>query len=264
VPSGGSGTLAVSGGALTFANPTAQDCGGATVSNTDSITVLGTAATDESLTVDQTGGVFGPGATAETGTNALGEIEISVLLGDASDDVTVLGTSGNDAIAAGTNGVSLNGDTDVDVTFGILPAELTFTGNGGVNSLGARGGAGSGSVFAGRVVLNAGDLGDTLLGGLGADELNGGAGNDVLEGREGNDVLVGGGGNDSLSGGSEADTMTGGAGSDTFSGGAGSDMIRADDDEADGTINGGQDADTAYYDLGVDPNPVAVETRIPA
>ena len=38
----------------------------------------------------------------------------------------------------------------------------------------------------------------------------------------------------------------------------------ADDDEADTNINGGSGADIAIYDLGIDPNPVATETLIPA
>ena len=41
-------------------------------------------------------------------------------------------------------------------------------------------------------------------------------------------------------------------------------MLRGDDDEADINLNGGPGIDTAYFDLGVDPLPVAVETEIPA
>jgi hypothetical protein len=44
----------------------------------------------------------------------------------------------------------------------------------------------------------------------------------------------------------------------------GADTIRADDDEADTSISGGAGIDTAYYDAGVDVEPVAVETKIPA
>jgi hypothetical protein len=33
---------------------------------------------------------------------------------------------------------------------------------------------------------------------------------------------------------------------------------------ADLSINGGGGVNTAYYDLGVDPNPVATESKIPA
>ena len=226
--------------------------------------MLGTAGTTESLTLDESGGGFSPGAAVETGTGALGEIEIAVRLGDASDHLTILGTGGDDTISAGTTGVALNGDNDSDVSFDVLPAAIEIRGNGGVNTISGRGGDGAGTLFAGRLFLYAGDLGDTLRGGLGDDEVYGGAGADTLEGREANDLLVGNGGNDSLAGGVGDDTMIGGAGSDSFAGSDGNDMIRADDDEADATISGGAGIDTAYYDAGLDANPGAVENKIPA
>ena len=40
--------------------------------------------------------------------------------------------------------------------------------------------------------------------------------------------------------------------------------MHAEDDFLDTSINGAQGSDTAYYDLGTDPNPVATETLIPA
>ena len=40
--------------------------------------------------------------------------------------------------------------------------------------------------------------------------------------------------------------------------------MHAEDDVIDTSINGAQGSDTAYYDLGIDPNPVATETLIPA
>jgi Ca2+-binding RTX toxin-like protein len=254
----------VSGGALTFASPAAQDCGAATTANTDTITVVGAAGTTESITIDQTGGAFAPGATAETGTGAVSEIELAVNLGDATDGVKITGTSGDDTISAGANGVALNGDTDVDLTFGAVPLTLELTGEGGVNTLSARGGNGSGGLFTGRVVLRAGDGGDTLRGGLGDDDLFGGEGADTLEGREGNDTMTGAGGADMLSGSVGDDTLTGGSGADTFAGSDGNDTMHADDDAADTTISGGAGIDTAYYDLGLDPNPGAVENKIPA
>ena len=53
--------------------------------------------------------------------------------------------------------------------------------------------------------------------------------------------------------------MTGGAGSDEFLGATGNDTMHANDDEADVSINGGSEVDTAYYDNGIDPNPAATE-----
>jgi Ca2+-binding RTX toxin-like protein len=261
IPSGGSGTVSVSGGAIGFANPAAQDCSGATVSNVDTITVNGNAGTTESLTIDQTGGALAPGASLEGGVS---EIEISVQLGDATDNVTILGSAGDDTLAAGTNGVGLNADSDADVTFGVLPAVLELRGGGGVNYLTARGGTGAGTLFPGKAVLRAGDNGDTLRGGLGDDELYGGAGNDTLEGREGNDWADGADGADTLAGAAGNDTLIGGTGADSLAGSDGDDTLRADDDAADTAISGGAGIDTAYYDLGLDPNPGAVENKIPA
>lgn len=262
VGAGGSATLGVAGGNVTFTNGTAQDCGGATVANVDAVKVVGNAGTIESLTIDQSGGAFAPGATAETGTGALAEIEIALHLGDAGDAVTVLGTSGADTLAVGIKGVALNGDADVDVTFDVLPAALTIRGLGGVNSIGARGGFGTGSVYGGALTAYAGDLGDSLLGGLGNDTLIGGAGNDTIEGREGNDTLEGGAGNDTLAGHGGSDTITGGAGADSFSGSDGDDVFYANDGEADTALNGGPGVDTATYDGALDTSIVAVENRV--
>jgi Ca2+-binding RTX toxin-like protein len=259
---GSSGTLGVSGGLLTYVNGSPHDCGGASLANVDSIQVVGSAGSIETLAIDQSGGAFAPGATAETGTGAVSEIEIALHLGDAGDGVSVLGTSGNDTLAMGVKGVALNGDADVDVTFDVLPSAITLRGQGGVNSIGARGGFGTGTVYAGALVAYAGDLGDSIVGGLGNDTLNGGAGNDVIEGREGDDVLNGAGGNDTLNGHGGADTITGGAGADAFSGSDGDDVFYANDGEADTSINGGPGVDTATYDGALDTSIVAVENRV--
>jgi Ca2+-binding RTX toxin-like protein len=260
---GSSATLKVVDGAISFGT-VPEACGAATAANTDSIAISGGAGTVESLTIDQTGGSFAPGATPESGTGAIGEIEIAAQLGDATDVIVVLGTDGNDTISAGLNGVAFNTDTDVDVTFGPAPAVLELRGLGGVNTLSGLGGFGSGQAFAGRLLLYAGDLGDTLRGSGLNDELYGGAAADVLEGRLGSDTITGGGGNDTLSGAGGDDTLTGGAGADSLSGSDGADTIYADDDLADTAINGGPGIDTAYYDLGVDPLPLATENKIPA
>jgi Ca2+-binding RTX toxin-like protein len=147
---------------------------------------------------------------------------------------------------AGLNGVSLNSDGDVDVTFSLLPGsiELVSGGGGGVNFLTGRGGLGAGFAYAGILTLVGGDLGD---------ELNGGNGNDV----------IGGGGNDILKGSDGNDTVVGGAGADMLSGGFDDDVIEADDDEADVQIHGGPGTDTPYYDAGVDPATIALENLIP-
>ena len=115
-----------------------------------------------------------------------------------------------------------------------------------------------------RLILWAGDAGDTLEGGTSDDELYGGSGNDVLSGRDGNDKVVGGAGNDTVAGNEGDDEIVGGAGTDALIAGGGDDVIRGDDDEPDTNLNGGPGIDTAYFDLGIDPMPVAVEIEIPA
>ena len=255
---GAQGTLQVVAGAIHFGAGGA--CGAATTANTDSISIVGGAGSQEHVTIDQTGGAFAPGATAETGAS---EIEIAVNLGDVTDTVTVLGTAGDDLIFAGQNGVALNADGDVDVTFAPLPAVLEIRGGGGQNSLSGQGSQGAGGRFTGKLALYAGDLGDTLNGGDGGDELYGGAGADQLHGRSGSDALSGGAGDDTLAGNDGNDQLTGGDGADSLVGSGGDDVFFAVDGAADSLLNGGSGTDTAHYDGALDPTPLAVENRLP-
>ena len=261
IAAGQQATLSVSGGAIQFgATPVA--CGAATTTNTDTISISGAAGTSETLTLDQQGGAFAPGVEVESTTP---EIELTVALGDASDSIVVFGTTGPDTIAIGQSGMALNNDGDRDVTLTApLPSVVEAWGLGGPNTISALGGFGAGTGFAGRAILHAGDSGDTVTGGLGNDDIFGGLGNDLLTGREGADVIQGAAGNDTLNGNDGDDQLTGGTGADAFAAGAGNDTIHAEDDLADTSINGAQGIDTAYYDLGTDPNPVATETLIPA
>lgn len=258
---GGEATLEIVSGQIRFgADP--QPCGEATNTNTDSITVGGHGGSDETLVLDQRPNFFGPGATPETNTP---EIEIATQLGDATDRVIVYGTDGDDFIAAGQSGVATSGDGDVDITFSpnAFPLEVHLL--SGNDHFDARGTGGAGLVFLGPVAASGGDGDEALLrGGNGADTLDGGAGNDELEGLEGDDVLDGGPGVDVLRAGDGDDVVIGGLGADTFIGGAGDDAFHAVDLEPDTSLNGGPHAtgDTAYYDAGVDPTPLFVETLI--
>jgi Ca2+-binding RTX toxin-like protein len=257
---GAQATLVVAGGAIHFgATPSA--CDTATTANTDTIVVNGAAGSTETLVIDQSGGAFAPGATAEAATS---EIEISAVLGDAGDIVVVHGTAGPDTISVGLSGIALNADGDAEITFGTLPARIEVFGHAGPNTINGRGGSGAGATYTGALVLHAGDSGDALTGGSGNDELHGGSGADSLTGFTGADTMDGGGGNDTIAGNDGDDDLTGGSGADSLIGGAGADTLRADDDEADTNINGSQGADTAVYDLGIDPGPVATETLIAA
>ena len=46
---------------------------------------------------------------------------MAINLGDATDQIVFVGTTGADALAIGTKGVSFNSDTDVDVTLTPMP-----------------------------------------------------------------------------------------------------------------------------------------------
>ena len=141
IASGGQATLVVSGGRLTF-GATPAPCGAATTTNTDTISIAGTVGTNEILTLDERGGMFGPGFTPESN---IPEIEIATTLGDATDQVIVYATEGNDFVAPGQNGLALTNDGDTDVTFspGIFP--MTIYGLGGDDYINGRGQYGAGS-----------------------------------------------------------------------------------------------------------------------
>ena len=253
-------TLKVTAGGQLLFGAVPLPCGGATATNTDTVVVTGTAGTAERLTIDQSEALFGPGVEVESTTP---EIEVVANLGDASDRLVVIGTSGDDKLSAGVNGVAIDADNDVDVTFAPSPppATVELVGGGGKNTLTARGGSGTAAVFTGSVVLRAGDLGDILTGSNLNDLLVGGAGNDDVNGYGGDDTIDGGAGDDKLNGADGNDDTLGGLGADSISSGSGDDTIRAADGIADPVLNGGAGIDTAYYDLS-DPVPSAVENKI--
>jgi glucose/arabinose dehydrogenase/Ca2+-binding RTX toxin-like protein len=258
VPSAGQATLKVVAGAQILFGAVPMPCAGATSTNTDTVLVTGTHGTPERLTIDESEAPFGPGATAESNTP---EIEVVANLGDAADQVAVIGTSGADRLTAGANGLAINADNDVDITFAPSPPPaVDLSGGGGVNVLTARGGTGTGAVFGRSVVLRAGSLGDQLTGSNLADFIVGGAGNDDVNGYPGNDTIEGGGGNDKLNGADGNDDVDGGLGADTMNAGAGDDTMRAVDGVADTALSGGAGTDTAYYDL-LDPVPTSVEIK---
>ena len=58
-------------------------------------------------------------------------------------------------------------------------------------------------------------------------------------------------------------TSTAARGADSFIGGNGNDTFRAADGVADVSLSGGSGVDTAYFDVGIDPGPSAVEIQNP-
>lgn len=259
MPAAGEATLSVVAGAIRFgATPVA--CGAASTLNTDSVQVLGSTGVAERLIVDQSDGLLAPGASAEGNTP---EIELALALRDLADEVVFVGTDAGDTLAAGQNGVSLNSDGDVDVTFDVLPGSIELQGGEGADFLTGRGGFGAGLAYAGSLGVEGGNADDQLDGGNGDDTISGGSGNDTVTAFGGADAIDGGAGNDTLSGSDGNDTIVGGAGVDSLIGGFDTDVLQADDDEADSQIHGGPGTDTAYVDDGLDPGTIAVETVIP-
>jgi len=196
-------------------------CGGATVTNTDSIQVNGGALSDE-LTLN---GNFAPGLTAEA--DASSEIEILFALGGGSDYVNVNLSSASNKLFLTAGGLDVGNDGDEDITTAGTEF-LTIDGGGGHDTINASAYSGTGA--GGRL---------DLYGGPGNDQLTGDALNNRIWGDDGNDILYGLAGNDRLYGGPGDDRLYGGEGNDWFFADAtvdGSDVMR-----------GGPGADNADY-----------------
>ena len=155
---GSAATVRVVGGEIWFGfSPVA--CGGATTTNTDTISIAGQAGTAEQIVIDQSGGRFAPGFTSE-GSTSLSDIEIATALGDASDSVVITGTTGNDFIRPTLAGVLLESGNVEDITFSPAPAALEIHGLAGNDRIDARN---SGPYYTGRLVVYGGDGVDGLL-----------------------------------------------------------------------------------------------------
>jgi Ca2+-binding RTX toxin-like protein len=264
---GGEATLQVVGSEIRF-GAVPQPCGAATTTNTDTIRIAGQTGSGERLVLDQRTGLFGPGASADTGLFA--EIEIFATLGDPTDIVVLYLTEGDDDVAPGVNGIGLTADGDVDIVFtdadgnpmaATLPLE--FHALGGNDYVNGRGQFGAGLAYLGPLTIDGGAGNEELIrGSWQADVLVGGPGDDLIDGQEQDDLLDGGEGSDTLTAGGGNDRLIGGPEADSFVGGDGDDTIVALDLEADIQINGGPGADTAYYDPTPDPAPLFVENLV--
>jgi hypothetical protein len=121
----GEATLRVSGADITLGGSPCD--AGATTSTVDQIAITGDDGVD-ALTLDLTGGAFGPGAEVEpTGTS---EIEFTIELDAGADQLTLVGTSGKDTLSIGADGANLNPDDDVDATLAGVDAMTIQTGGG--------------------------------------------------------------------------------------------------------------------------------------
>lgn len=170
-------------------------------------------------------------ATIATG-SSLAEAPVPQCFGE---DVTVLGTAGNDDI-------ELSDETEPQVVHG-LEGDDSITGGQAQDAL--CGGAGIDAVYgeAGKDGINTGSGRDYGNGEGGADLVKGGADNDRgevtwrvgtpeeggfgarLDGGGGNDTIRGGGGNDTILGEGGNDSIRGQSGIDACNGGLGDDDV---------------------------------------
>lgn len=123
-------------------------------------------------------------------------------------------------------------------------------GEGGDDQIGGRAGDDTLQGGAGRDDLHGAEGADSLSGGDGPDTLYGGSDGDTLNGDDGDDLLFGQIGDDSLDGGQGDDSLHGGPGNDSLHGGSGDDALHGglEDD----WLDGGQGADTLFGGAGND------------
>ena len=250
-------SVSTSAGALTLNNVACP--GGATVSNTNTVTINGNTG-NETAVIDLSNGPLGPGASAE-GTG-IAEIEIVAALGLGSGDrVTVNGSASWDQLVVGTAGINLNGDDDADISASGVETYTLNAGDGN-DLVSAAGGQATGSALAVPSSLQGDQGDDTLFSGLGNDTIGGGTGSDTLDftaatagvtvslavtsaqntGGAGTDTITGIHNvngttfDDALTGDGQANVLSGSDGADRLTGGLGDDILA-----------GGNGADTADY-----------------
>ncbi len=190
-----------------------QPCGGATVYNTDLITVNDTTSGndgDDVVGIDLSGGPLAPGITNE-GPGGVSEIEMWLFLDHGTNSVWLTGSDGADNIHAGVfpqgagnaRGINLNAGAeqgkvpDVDVAYyeagpvnPLTSEPITFKGGEGNDTFDASGGGGFSGISFQPVTLLGGNGDDHLVGGAGSDTLYADAGNDVLDGYQAVDAVT--------------------------------------------------------------------------
>ena len=182
---------------------------GADVNDTSSIIVDGAASSD-TVIFDLQAGLLAPGAGLELDAP---EIEVDLTVESVG---IALPDSVPNSVDAGTAGLNLNGDGDIDVV-GHGTTTLGLEGGAAADDLNLRGGTLTGAPWSGETLLRTGAGRDRVVGGDGPDEIEGGDGSDTLIGRGGKDHLLGQEGNDRLVGGSGRDKAIGGRGIDECS-----------------------------------------------
>jgi Ca2+-binding RTX toxin-like protein len=175
-----------------------------------------------------------------------------------ADDMSNLGSAGNDRIDAAAGNDTVQGGAGADSLNGGAGTQdvVTYRDSGaGVNvslatGVTGIGGDAQGDTLVGFENLTGSGFSDTLFGNGDANVLRGEAGDDRLDGAGGSDQLFGGTGRDSLVGGAGSDSLDGGTDDDSLFGGTGTDSLRGG--SGDDSLDGGADADRLFGDDGND------------
>jgi Ca2+-binding RTX toxin-like protein len=179
--------------------------------------------------------------------------------GGANDQLFGLG--GNDSLVGGSGDDVLDGGTGNDTMNGGLGNDGYIVDNTSdkVTELAGQGIDRIQSSVTFDLSLNAVNVEELFLSGVGNVNAFGNALNNAMGGNSANNVMTGAAGNDSLDGGSGNDTMDGGVGDDTFDGDIGNDSITGGtgNDTIDGnigndTLQGGDGDDTLEGNIGND------------
>jgi hypothetical protein len=140
----------------------------------------------------------------------------------AGDQITIVGSDGNDVISIDANvwdgiidsvGITAGAGCDQISGTEVKCGNLTESTTANV-SLGGGDDNFSWTASTGSLTVDGGPGNDVIYGGSAADTLTGGDGNDTIKGANGNDTIDGGAGNDNLTGGQDDDIITGGPGQD--------------------------------------------------
>jgi Ca2+-binding RTX toxin-like protein len=184
-----------------------------TVNNTDHVTVLQSPGAEFGIvTIDESAGPLGPGATTES--DGSSEIEFSLSQPGRLSFLAAGGTDGSESfqmgmLPSGAAGLNMNAEAsaDPDIDVAGVSAIIVFAqgGNDQVTGMGGpgfvsplRGVFGSAHGGPGNDLLQAGPRGSFFDGDEGHDRLVGSPHEDDLDGGEGKDTIRAGGGNDDV------------------------------------------------------------------
>lgn len=188
-------------------------CSTATSTNLKQIVVEenGSSTGDEVVVLDLINGLLGTGSSSMVG--------VDVDLGVGTDAFKIRGSNGADRVYFGADGISINSDNYLDISYANVDSFVISMG-AGADQFTGQGGRGSGLATAEDLTVYGGEGTDTVTGGDGDDTLYGGDDDDTIAGADGDDTLYGGAGDDTFDEGSAAngaDTIAGGTGADVAS-----------------------------------------------